>query len=191
MTGFSRSQPRMDTVAVLRANNPPDGGRQVEPAGGQDPQEMAVREDQDIAVRGADPGEHAVGPCADLFDGLAVRPRPGPDRPARVVVADVRGQATLECAVVPFPQVRVDDRGLTEARQLCRFRRARHRAGEDEPEGGAGQPPAEGERLFATGLGQRDVGAAGVTAKTRPFGLAVADEPRVLLGFGGRGRSGS
>ena len=100
------------------------------------------------------------------------------------------GQAALESAVVPFAQVGVDDHSLGEAGQVGRFRGARQGAGEDEPERRAGQPPAEGTRLLATGVGERDVGAAGMAAETRPFGLAVADEPGVLLRLGDPGRRG-
>ena len=58
-----------------------------------------MREEEDIALRGTDAGQHPIGAGTDLLDGLALRPRPGPDRPARVVLADLCCQAALESAL--------------------------------------------------------------------------------------------
>ena len=64
MTGDSRSQPRIDTVAVASSNSPPDAGGQADPARGEDPQQVSVRKDKGVAVdaRRQDPGDDAVGP---------------------------------------------------------------------------------------------------------------------------------
>ena len=55
-TAVSRSQPRTEMVAVPSANSAPDGRRQAEPARGQDAEQVAVRKDQDVAVRPPGPG---------------------------------------------------------------------------------------------------------------------------------------
>ena len=89
MTGASRSQPRTEMVAVPSANSPPDVGRQAQPAGGQDAEQVTVSEEQDVAVGCPDPGDHAVGPGGDLVDGLAARPRSAPDRPVGELAPDV------------------------------------------------------------------------------------------------------
>ena len=48
----------------------------------------------------------------------------------------------------------------------------------------AGQPAPEVERLLAAGLGQWHVGPPGVPAQPGPFGLAVANEPELVVGVG-------
>src|SRR4029079_11936283 len=125
------------------------------------------REDQDVAVRGMDLGQHPVGTGADLLHGLALRPRPGPDRPARVVLADLRGETALESAVVPLTQVGLDDRDALEAGESGGLRCARERTREDETEPGARQASAECARLLPTRVGQGDIGPAGVASETR------------------------
>ena len=79
MTGCSRSQPRIETVAVASANIPPEPGEPLEPAGSEHPQQMPVAEDQHVAVDRPDPGSApAPGPpAAHIVGGLAARPRPG------------------------------------------------------------------------------------------------------------------
>ena len=117
MTAVSRSQPRTEMVAVPSANRPPsDGGR---------PSHRAARTRRRwpcAKIRTSPVGPLALGrrpgPRArDLVDGLAAGPRAAPDRPARVVVTDLRGQPTLEGAVVPFLEVRLRHGPIREAGQ--------------------------------------------------------------------------
>ena len=55
-TRLARSQPRTPIVAVSSAERSPGIGRLVQPAGGQDAQQMTVGEDQRIAVDAAGRG---------------------------------------------------------------------------------------------------------------------------------------
>ena len=136
-------------------------------------------EDQGVAIRGANPGDDAIRPGADLVDGLAARPRAAPDGPARVQLPDVDGDAALEIAVVPFLEVGVGD--ATSSNPASAAVSAARDSGlvRTSANGVAGKPAAELDRLVAPGVGQRDVGPPGVAAEARPLGLAMADEPHV------------
>ena len=145
MTGRSRSQPRIETVAVDEREEAARGRRQAEPAGAEDAKQVAVAEEQGVA---GDVGRQAarddpVGAGPDLVDGLAARPRPGPDRPVGVLVADVGGQPALERAVVPLHQVRVGFRLRAEAGEAGRVGGAGEGTGQDEAERMAVEPAAE------------------------------------------------
>ena len=131
-------------------------------------------------IQGA--GEDAVGPDADLVDGLAVRPRTGPDRPARVVRADVIGHAPFKVAVVPFTQVVIQLHDGAEARDPSGHCGTTQGARQYEREGMAGEPPAQGRGLVAAGCGQWHVGPPGMPAGQRPLGLAVPCQVDLALG---------
>ena len=118
----------------------------------------------------------AVGTPPDVVDGLAPAPRPGPDTPVRDLGADVRGRPSLELAVVPFTQVRIDD-GVREAGQAGGLGGPRSRTREHEGEMVSAPAEDRGPRPAAALVGQRDVAAAGVPSGLRPLGLPVADEP--------------
>ena len=114
MTGSSCSLPRVETVPVSSRNSRPSAGRQAEPARGEHPQHVTVRDQGDVAIREERRGplEYPVDPLADLLDGLARvagvagnDPVP-PQRPAGPVPLDLDGRDALVAAVVPFPQVR-------------------------------------------------------------------------------------
>ena len=104
MTGRSRSQPRIETVAVAEREEAARRRRQAEPAGAEDAQQVAVREDQDVAVRPSGAGELTRSArAADLVDGLAARPRPGPDRPVRDTRPGCRRSAGPRARRSPTP----------------------------------------------------------------------------------------
>ena len=108
--------------------------------------------------------------------------------------ADVGGQPALEAAVVPFLEVRVADRRVPEARDVGRLGGAGQGAGQHQRKGMTGEPPPQRAGLGSAGLGQRDVGPSGVSAESRPFGLAMSDQPeggsRSRLAAAGHGQAG-
>ena len=71
-------------MAVPSANRPPDAGGRVQPAGGQDAQQVPVRDDERVALGRGDASDDPVRTGADLVERLATGPRSAPDRPARV-----------------------------------------------------------------------------------------------------------
>src|SRR5262249_20803553 len=59
------------------------GYRQTDPSRDQDPEDVAMREQGDVARRGADPGDDAVRPCPDLVPRPAARRAAPEAQPAR------------------------------------------------------------------------------------------------------------
>ena len=81
----------------------------------------------------------------------------------RIVV----GRAALEDAVVPLAQVVGDDGPVGQAGDPAGLERPRERTAVHGRESLVVQALAEPSGLLDAGLGQRDVGPAGVTAPTR------------------------
>ena len=109
MIGRPCSRPRTETVAVERPKSEPE--RPGGPTSGRPgrgacpmPEEQRVAFDLRCVASRQDP----VCPRTDFGDGLATRPRSGPDRPPRVVGHDLDAPAPFEGAVVPLRQVLVD-----------------------------------------------------------------------------------
>ena len=125
-----------------------------------------------------------VGPHADLLDRLAPRHGPVQIAPVGDLRADVGRRPTLELAVIPLAEVRIDER-VGEPRQSGGLRGSRARAREDERERVAGEPAGERLGLSPPDVGQRDVAAPGMAPGRRPLGLAVADEPDLAFRAGG------
>src|SRR4029077_7815776 len=86
-------------------------------------------------------------------------------------------------SVAPLAQVVADSRLLAEAREAAGLERTRRRAAEHAREPVPGELRADRPCLAASALGQRDVGAAGVTARAAPLRLAVTDENDVERGI--------
>ena len=88
MARLFRSQPRIPIVAVPSAKCAAGDGRQLDPASRQDPEQVAMGEQQGVAVdpRIETPLDDPVRAGADLLDRLAAAPRPGPDAPSGISV---------------------------------------------------------------------------------------------------------
>src|SRR5262245_60249717 len=107
-------------------------GRQAEPARREQPEQVAVREQRDVAAGGAGPREHAVDALADLLGALAAGAAVGEDHPARRALLDLVRRQALVLAVVPFDEVGLDLRAGAEARQVAGDPRALQRAREHQ-----------------------------------------------------------
>ena len=142
-----------------------------------------MRNDEHVAVRAgaADSADDPVGSLAHLLERLPVRPRPPPDRPVREVAADLVRGPTLQRAIVPLHQIVVGYGDVTEAGDPGGLCGTRQRAGQDQAEAMTSQAAAEVARLLAPVLGQGDVRPTRVAPESCPFGLAVADEPRMPI----------
>ena len=181
MTGCSCSNPRADSRAGSSANSRPSPGRQTQPAGGEDAQDVAVRH------------EHAVPPVGRAPDGSgqgrARRARPtsascspgvGPagtgwshtSQSGSASALRIRGGAALPRPVVPLAQVVGDVIG-NEAGAACGVAGPAQRAAQDE---GRRTPASSVAHRVGGALaaGQREVRAAGVAARAAPLGLARA-----------------
>ena len=150
-------------------------GRQLEPAGGEHAQDVAVGEERDVAAGGQRAGDHAVGALAGLRERLAAGRAVAPQRPAGPLLADLGRRAPLVVAVVDLGQVGVD-LGL-EAGERARSRAPAPRG---EPSTSANSRPASrspSRRAAARPrLGEREVGRRRVLAGRAPLRLAVAGQ---------------
>ena len=110
MTRFDALPAEHAEVPVPSANFSPRRGQRY-PAGRQHPQQVAMGEEEHVAVDGRLEAsrDDSVGASPDLLSRLAARPRTGPDRPARILGADLGGRSALMGAVVPLGQVVVDE----------------------------------------------------------------------------------
>ena len=180
-TGSPCSQPRTETVAVDRANNPPSsGGRPSQRAARTrrrwpwakartSPSPPSARTD----------GVDAVDPGRDVGSRLAAGYRASPDRPARILLADLRGGQALEIPVVPFEEIGCPFvHTIRESGEASGVESARQGRGEDLGEGRDGELCGDGPSLRTAALGERDVRAPGVPTEARPVGLTMADEQR-------------
>ncbi len=161
-----------------RGQGQPDalGRLEVEPAGGDDPQDVPVGEDDRVAVDLGELGDHAVGAGADLRGRLAARRAVGPQRPVGDLLADVGARAALVVAVVPLLEVVAELRAVAEAGQLAGLAGAGQRAGQDAGEVAVRERLAQRAGLVAAVVDQREVGVAGVLARAAPLRRTVADE---------------
>ena len=154
---------------------------EIEPAGGQDAEDVAVGEEGGFAFGLQRPTDDAPGSFRHLFHGLAVDNAVAPEVPTGAVLLDLGGGATFIVAVVPFAEIRI---------------RLGHVEISSIPAGFAGSPEGAGQyqgepapvEITPNGLGagnavsrKWDIGATGVGAGKAPFGFAVPDEPKLLL----------
>src|SRR2546422_1884086 len=89
--------------------------RQAQPARRQDPQKVAVTEQEDVPVDGPPSGNHPVGTGADRRHRLAAGTAVAEAVPVGPLAADVGGAPALIVAVIPLLQVRDDRAGVTKA----------------------------------------------------------------------------
>ena len=167
-----------------QVEHPSRSTRQPEPARGEDAEHVPVTEQECVArnVSCGAPLQDPIGPGADLFDRLAPGPWSAPDGPARVITDDVHRRPTLERPVVPLAEVRVGNRDGAEAGQSCRGHRPRKRAGQNEREPLAGEPPTESLRLCPTDMVEGQIRPTGMAELARPLGLAVSGKPDSSVG---------
>ena len=155
---------------------------EARPARAEHAQEVAVGEDDRVAVHPAQVGDDAVGARADPRGVLAVRAAVVPEPPARVALADLGRRESLVLAVVPLAQLVVDLAG-PRTRRAARVSTARESGLESTSSNvpraqlrrRAGARP-RGRRRSAGGR------SAGVAPVPAPLGLPVADEEDLVAG---------
>ena len=152
-------------------------GREFEPAGGQDPEDVSVTKQEHIAAGGLGAPDDGAGARCRLFDGFAIRRTIVPQGPAGVLFAKFGGGAAFDIAVRPLAQVRLDVGDTLVAGEAARLPGALEGAHQHQRETPAGEIASDGQSAVASLPGQGDVGAASVRAREAPFGFAVADEP--------------
>jgi hypothetical protein len=70
---------------------------------------VSVREQRDVALDGARPGDHPIGSRTDLLRRFTARASIPEDEPARCLFVDLRGRQPLVLPVIPLDEVGIDD----------------------------------------------------------------------------------
>jgi len=156
-------------------------GRLAQPARGEHAQHVAVGEDQDVALRGADLGDHPVDSAADIRGLLTAGASVAPERPAGTDLRDLFGRHPFIAAVVPLHQLRSWLRVRAITGQPAGLGGSLEGAGQHQRELPALQLRAQGLRLPAPLLGEGNVGFAGVPTVKTPLCLTVPQEDRLGL----------
>ena len=130
----------------------------------------------DVAAQRAKARDQAVRPLAGLRGRFPVRAAVPKDVPARPLVANVDRSAPFVVAVAPFREVRLDFGGGPQPGQLARSPCALERADQHRGEFDVRESLAQFPRFDFSLRGERDIGAAGVPGRERPFGFSVTDE---------------
>jgi len=172
MTGCSRSHDSSETVPLARWKRRPVAGFETQPTCRQDAQAVAVADESDLAAPVAagceGPGYDPIDPNAYLVDGLALGDGASEDGPVRVMFPHFGRGAAFQGAVLPFPQVGLED-DVAESGQLGRTCGPNERARQDDRELPPGQPGGEGPGLVLPVRGERDVGHTGVLTRLAPL----------------------
>ena len=82
--------------------------RQPDPSHGQDTPEMAVREERDVSIQRAEPGDEPVRAVGNLGGHFTARTTVPKEIPVRPRFANVHGVLSFVIAIVPLRQVRFD-----------------------------------------------------------------------------------
>ena len=156
---------------------------EIQPAGDEHTQDMAVGKEHGILVQGAQACDHAVTAGRHLVGGLAAGGGRVKDRPSRFRLADLLGSDPLVLTVVPLGEV-VGDLGMVKVtRQLAGAPRPLTGTTEHEFEIPSGEFALQCRSLTLSLQSQRNVGKGSVLAVLAPFGFTVTDKDD--LGAGG------
>ena len=146
-------------------------------------QDVSMREQRYVASLRPQPAYHSIDACTNLFRCLATRASMAEDEPARRDLVDLLGRQSLVLAVVPFNEVRVDNRLVPETRQLAGFSCALHRTAQNELKPSLSENRSHPLRMPAAIVGQRDVCRPGVLPGEAPYCFAVSDREHLHVGL--------
>src|SRR5260370_16689423 len=96
-------------------------GRQTQPACSQDPQDMSVREHENVARTGERSFDYHLRPGGELLEVFATDYSISPQEPPLPLHFDPVTVSSLVLSVVPFPQICVDDRAIAIPGELTCF----------------------------------------------------------------------
>src|SRR5262249_32460132 len=144
-----------------------------EPARSEYAEEVPAREQQHVAIDGADSAYHTVGPRSDLVRRLPSRAAVAEQLPVRALGVDLRAGTTFIGAVVPFHEVGIDFRHRAEASELARSNHPLQGAGEHRGELRSLEPLSEPGGFGFTFRRQREIGQSRVLVRDGPGRLPV------------------
>jgi hypothetical protein len=154
----------------------------AEPPRREHAENVAVGEEQDVARRLPDLGQHAVDATGHLGRRLAPGRAILPERPAGPARLDLRRGEPVIVTVVPFGQVRPHLSLAAEAGQAAGFPSSGKRAAQDQLEAPTAQPWRQCERLGFPGRTQGNVASTCVPPLKTPGGFPVPHEDDALPG---------
>jgi len=125
---------------------------------------VAAGKDECVTIDRAQLGDDAIGPRRDALDRFAARTTVAEQIPLRVALENLLGRQSFEVPVIPFDQVRIDDRALGEAGNLTSSPCALKRACEDRRETVSSKPNSEQLRILFAARRQREIRSTGVLA---------------------------
>ena len=150
---------------------------ETNPACGENPQQVTVREDRDIAIDRFGQPDDTPSALLDLLDRLSSWHAIVPNRPAGPFLQNVCWPKPFVFTVVPLHQIVGEPGDLAVAGQPARLGGTDERAGQHQVEFSACQIPPKRLGLFPACLGQRQIRASGMLSANAPSGLSVAEEP--------------
>src|SRR5262245_50025903 len=149
---------------------------ETEPARGEDSKKVPAREEERVSLDGPDPKHDSVGPSSDLVGRFSFRAPVSEELPVGAFGVNLGAGPPFVRTVVPLPEVVLDRRYGTEARELARSGRALEGTRQHRRELHPVEPCFE-PGCFGFTLGrQREVGHARVLARDGPGRLTVPRE---------------
>jgi hypothetical protein len=148
--------------------------RQVDPSGGNNAQDMTVREQGDVSVTGVDLGENAIRARADLIRCLSAGAAVAKNRPVRPGQTDFFCLEPLIFAIVPLDQVGLDVGTLAKPGQLAGFASALKWTSENQRKSLLGEERLKKPRSHPSIFGEWNVGYTRVLAIEAPLRFSVA-----------------
>jgi len=166
-----------------RAQDEEAAARRVEsqPPRGQHSQEMPAGKEEYGAVDGARPVQDVVRSRSDVIHRLSPRRSVTEDIPAGTSRQDVFGGQAFIVAVIPFDQVAIDFRPLSETGQFACVASALQGAGKDAREFQSFEPFSQAARVTFAPLCEWQVSEPCVLSAQRPRGFAVAGKVDCLM----------
>ena len=116
---LSCSYPSVLTLAVPSKKCRPPPGGQPEPTRAKNAQDVAAREYEYIAGCSSNPCDDAIGTRAGVGGRFATRTAVAKQLPARALLQNFRRASAFVAPVIPFDEVAVLDRRITEAGELA------------------------------------------------------------------------
>jgi len=150
--------------------------RQAEPARCEHAQQVTVGEQGDVAGRASQVLDQGIHARADIGGPLSAGTAVAPEAPARAPLVDLGGRDPLVLTVVPLEQGLARLGRVAEPGQAARLTSPLERTRDHALEVPLSERSGEDRRRASPGLGQREIGSAGVAEVPAPFSLAVSDE---------------
>jgi hypothetical protein len=151
-------------------------GFQPKPTGGQDPEKVSARKNQNIPLDRAHALDHTIGSCTNLARRFPSWTAIAEDLPAGALAVDLRRPETLVLAIVPFHQIVVDFGLGAKAGQFAGPGRALQRTSEHASELMSSEFFPDLMCVALALVSEREIGHSCMLARESPCSLTVSCE---------------